>query len=165
MANDNGADVFISIHTNASRNRKARGVETYFLGVAKTREASETAMLENAISQQALSDLEKILLDLTRTSNLKQSSVLAESIQDSLYNGLSGNFGNTTRNLGVKQAGFYVLIGARMPAVLVETSFISNLNEEKLLSRKDYRDTVAQSLLNGIMKFVNALSTASRNQK
>jgi N-acetylmuramoyl-L-alanine amidase len=165
MANDNGADVFISIHTNASRNRKARGVETYFLGVAKTREASETAMLENAISQQALSDLEKILLDLTRTSNLKQSSVLAESIQDSLYKGLSGNYGNTTRNLGVKQAGFYVLIGARMPAVLVETSFISNLNEEKLLSRKDYRDTVAQSLLNGIMKFVNALSTASRNQK
>jgi len=162
MANDNGADVFISIHTNASRNRKARGVETYFLGVAKTREASETAMLENAISQQALSDLEKILLDLTRTSNLKQSSVLAESIQDSLYNGLSVNYGNTTRNLGVKQAGFYVLIGARMPAVLVETSFISNPNEEKLLSRKDYRDTVAQSLLNGIMKFVNALSSASR---
>jgi N-acetylmuramoyl-L-alanine amidase len=165
MANDNGADVFISIHTNAARNRKARGVETYFLGVAKTREASETAMLENAISQQALSDLEKILLDLTRTSNLKQSSVLAESIQDSLYNGLSRKYGNTTRNLGVKQAGFYVLIGARMPAVLVETSFISNPNEEKLLSRKDYRDTVAQSLLNGIMKFVNALSSASRIQK
>jgi N-acetylmuramoyl-L-alanine amidase len=161
MANDNGADLFISIHTNASRSRKARGVETYFLGVAKTREASETAMLENAISQQALSDLEKILLDLTRTSNLKQSSVLAESIQDSLYTGLSGNFGSV-RNLGVKQASFYVLIGARMPAVLVETSFISNPGEEKLLSRKDYRDTLSQSLLNGIMKFVSALSSASR---
>jgi N-acetylmuramoyl-L-alanine amidase len=161
MANDNGADLFISIHTNASRSRKARGVETYFLGVAKTREASETAMLENAISQQALSDLEKILLDLTRTSNLKQSSVLAESIQDSLYKGLSGNFGSV-RNLGVKQASFYVLIGARMPAVLVETSFISNPGEEKLLSRKDYRDTLSQSLLNGIMKFVSALSSASR---
>ena len=163
MANDNGADLFISIHTNASRSRKARGVETYFLGVAKTREASETAMLENAISQQALSDIEKILLDLTRTSNLKQSSVLAESIQDSLYSGLSGSFGNV-RNLGVKQASFYVLIGARMPAVLVETSFISNPTEEKLLSRKDYRDTVSQSLLNGIMKFVNALSSVSQVQ-
>jgi N-acetylmuramoyl-L-alanine amidase len=163
IANDNSADLFISIHTNASRSRKARGVETYFLGVAKSREASETAMLENAISQQALSDLEKILLDLTRTSNLKQSSVLAESIQDSLYRGLSGNFGNV-RNLGVKQAGFYVLIGARMPAVLVETSFISNPREEKLLARKDYRDTLSQSLLNGIMKFVNALSSASRDK-
>ncbi|MDF1535782.1 MAG: N-acetylmuramoyl-L-alanine amidase [bacterium] len=160
MANDNGADLFISIHTNASRSRKARGVETYFLGVAKTREASETAMLENAISQQALSDLEKILLDLTRTSNLKQSSVLAESIQDSLYAGLSESFGDV-RNLGVKQASFYVLIGARMPSVLVETSFISNPGEEKLLSRKDYRDTVSQSLLNGIIKFVRALSSAS----
>lgn len=163
IANDNGADLFISIHTNASRSRKARGVETYFLGVAKTREASETAMLENAISQQALSDLDKILLDLTRTANLKESSVLAESLQESLYKGLSGSFGNV-RNLGVKQAGFYVLIGADMPAALVETSFISNPNEEKLLSRKDYRDTVSKSLLNGIIKYVNVLSSASRVQ-
>ncbi len=161
MANDSRADLFISIHTNAARDRRVRGIETYFLGVAKSREASETAMLENAISQQALSDLEKILLDLTRTSNLKQSSLLAESIQDNLYSGLSGSFSNI-RNLGVKQASFYVLIGAQMPAVLVETSFISNPNAEKLLTRKDYRDTVAQSLLRGILQYVNLLSSASR---
>ncbi|UCG38047.1 MAG: N-acetylmuramoyl-L-alanine amidase, partial [bacterium] len=159
FANQNKADLFISIHTNASRSRKVRGVETYFLGVARSREASETAMLENAISQQALSDLEKILLDLTRTSNLKQSSILAESIQDSLYNGLRSSFSDIP-NLGVKQAGFYVLIGAQMPAVLIETSFISNPSAEKLLARKDYRDTLASSILEGIVKYVSLLSSA-----
>jgi N-acetylmuramoyl-L-alanine amidase len=163
FANQNRADLFISIHTNASRSNNVRGVETYFLGVAKSREASETAMLENAISQQALSDLEKILFDLTRTSNLKQSSVLAEAIQDNLFERLSGNF-RGIKNLGVKQASFYVLIGAQMPAVLVEVSFISNPQDERLLTQKDYRETLADSIFRGIMKYVNALSAAFKGE-
>jgi N-acetylmuramoyl-L-alanine amidase len=158
IANQNNADLFISIHTNASRSNRVRGIETYFLGVAKSREASETAMLENAISQQDLSDLEKILWDLTRTSNLKQSSDLAESIQVNLFNGLSGRFSGI-RDLGVKQASFYVLIGARMPSVLVETSFISNPSAEKLLSRDDYRDTLAKSIFQGILQYTNGLAS------
>jgi N-acetylmuramoyl-L-alanine amidase len=161
FANQNRADLFISIHTNASRSNRVRGIETYFLGVAKSREASETAMLENAISQQALSDLEKILLDLTRTSNLKQSSVLAESIQESMFGGLSGKFSGI-RDLGVKQASFYVLIGAQMPAVLVETSFISNPTAERLLAKEDYRNALAQSILKGILRYVNGLSSVHR---
>jgi N-acetylmuramoyl-L-alanine amidase len=161
FANQNKADLFISIHTNASRSRKVRGIETYFLGVAKSREASETAMLENAISQQALSDLEKILLDLTRTSNLRQSSVLAESIQENLFGGLSDSF-RGIKNLGVKQASFYVLIGAQMPAALVETSFISNPAAEALLRNEDYRDTLARSILRGILGYVNGLSSVQR---
>jgi N-acetylmuramoyl-L-alanine amidase len=159
FANQNRADLFISIHTNASRNSKVRGIETYFLGVAKSREASETAMLENAISQQALSDLEKILFDLTRTSNLKQSSDLAESIQQNLVWGLNDSFRGVP-DLGVKQASFYVLIGAQMPAVLVETSFISNPTGEGLLSREDYRDQLAQSIFRGILSYAAALSPA-----
>jgi len=161
FANQNKADLFISIHTNASRSRKVRGIETYFLGVAKSREASETAMLENAISQQALSDLEKILLDLTRTSNLKQSSVLAESIQECLFGGISGKYSGI-RNLGVKQASFYVLIGAQMPAALVETSFISNPTGESLLARDDYRDELSRSIFQGVLGYTKALSSVQR---
>ncbi len=161
FANQNKADLFISIHTNASHSRSVRGIETYFLGVAKSREASETAMLENAISQQALSDLEKILLDLTRTSNLKQSSVLAESIQENLFGGLAAKY-RGLRNLGVKQASFYVLIGAQMPAVLIETSFISNPTGENLLARDDYRNVLARSILKGIEDYADALSSVRR---
>lgn len=156
FANKNQADLFVSIHTNASRSRKARGIETYFLGVARDRESSETAMLENAITEQTLADLEQILLDLTRTSNLMQSSLLAETIQDSLYNGLRAKYSNV-RNHGVKQASFYVLIGAQMPAVLVETSFISHPTEEKLLSSNTYKDVVVNSIYNGIIRYIEKM--------
>jgi len=153
FANKNQADLFVSIHTNASRSRKARGIETYFLGVARDRESSETAMLENAITEQTLADLEQILLDLTRTSNLMQSSLLAETIQDSLYNGLRAKYSNI-RNHGVKQASFYVLIGAQMPAVLVETSFISHPTEEKLLLSSTYKEVVVNSIYDGIIRYI-----------
>jgi N-acetylmuramoyl-L-alanine amidase len=160
FANQRNADLFISIHTNASRSRKVKGVETYFLGVAKTQEASETALLENAINQDTLADLEKILLDLTRTSNMKESSMLAESIQDGLYTGLKTKY-RDARNLGVKQASFYVLIGAQMPSVLVETSFISNPDEEKRLRSKSYQKLLADSITRGIMKYVDLLSASA----
>ncbi|UCF31308.1 MAG: N-acetylmuramoyl-L-alanine amidase [bacterium] len=160
FANKQRADLFISIHTNASRSRSVRGVETYFLGVARDREASETALLENAISEQTLADLDLILLDLARTSNLKQSSVLAESIQDNLYRGLA-NRHSRVRNNGVKQAAFYVLIGAQMPAVLVETSFISNPESEKLLSSQEYRDLISDSIFRGIIHYIQRLASVS----
>jgi N-acetylmuramoyl-L-alanine amidase len=160
FANKQRADLFLSIHTNASRSRKARGVETYFLGVAKDRESSETALLENAISEQTLADLDLILLDLARTSNLKQSSLLAESVQDRLFEGLSRKHGRI-RNYGVKQAAFYVLIGAQMPAVLVETSFISNPVEENLLASKEYRDLISESILKGIIHYIDRLAAVN----
>ncbi len=164
FANRKYADIFISIHTNASRSRRARGVETYFLGVARDRESSETALLENAISEQTLADLEKILLDLTRTSNLKQSSLLAESIQENLFNGLSGKH-KSVKNHGVKQASFYVLIGAQMPAVLVETSFISHPTEEKLLRSSKYQDLISESIYNGIIHYIDKLAKVATREK
>ncbi|TNF46247.1 N-acetylmuramoyl-L-alanine amidase [bacterium] len=163
-ANRNYADLFVSIHTNASRSRKARGVETYFLGVARDRESSETALLENAISEQTLADLEKILLDLTRTSNLKQSSLLAESIQANLFTGLSQKH-KTVKDHGVKQASFYVLIGAQMPAVLVETSFISHPTEEKLLRSRDYQALISESIYLGIIHYIDRLAKAGTGEK
>ena len=160
FANSHLADLFVSIHTNASRNRRARGVETYFLGVAMDRDSSETALLENAITQQTLADLEKILLDLTRTSNLKQSSMLAESVQENLFHGLSKR-NRLVKDHGVKQASFYVLIGAQMPAILVETSFISHPTEERLLRDPSYLKLVSSSILRGILDYVDGLATAT----
>ena len=157
FANDQQADLFISLHTNASRSRKVRGIETYFLGVARDRAASETAMLENAVSEiQVLSDLEQILLDLVNAENLRHSSMLAGDIQDSMYNGLRERFSNI-KNLGVKQAPFFVLVNAEMPAILVETSFISNPSDERLLASKGYRDLLGQTIFKGILNYIGRL--------
>ena len=157
-ANNNKADLFVSIHTNASKNRKVRGIETYFLGVARDRQSSETAMLENAVSDEnALSDLEQILHSLINQNNMWHSNELAEAVQDSMFGKVNGKYG-TTRNLGVKQAPFYVLSKTAMPAVLVETSFISNFSEEKLLQRSDYRDSLSDSITQGIINYTEKVS-------
>ena len=158
FANSRKADLFVSIHTNASKNRKVRGVETYFIGVARDRQSSETAMLENAVSDEnALSDLEQILHSLMNQENMWQSSMLAETVQESMHGELNGKYG-TIKNLGVKQAPFYVLSKTDMPAVLVETSFISNSSEEKLLQRSDYRDSLSDSIIRGIINYTKKIS-------
>lgn len=159
FANINKADLFVSIHTNASKNRKVRGIETYFLGVARDRQSSETAMLENAVSEEnALSDLEQILHSLMDQNNMWHSSILAESLQDTMHSELNGRYG-TIKNLGVKQAPFFVLSKTDMPAVLVETSFISNHYGEKLLQRSDYRDTLSESITKGIVNYSKKIAS------
>jgi N-acetylmuramoyl-L-alanine amidase len=153
FANDNKADLFVSLHTNASKNRSVRGIETYFLGVARDRLSSETAMLENAVSNEnALSDLEQILHSLVNQNNMWHSSILAETVQDSMHSNLNGKYG-TIKNLGVKQAPFFVLSKTTMPAVLVETSFISNSHGERLLQRTDFRETLSDSITRGIIDY------------
>jgi N-acetylmuramoyl-L-alanine amidase len=158
FANQKKADLFVSIHTNASKNRKVQGIETYFLGVARDRQSSETAMLENAVSgENALSDLEQILHSLMNQNNMWHSSILAETVQDSMYGELNGKYG-TMRNLGVKQAPFYVLSKTDMPAVLLETSFISNSSAEKLLQRSDFRDSLSDSITRGIINYTKKVT-------
>lgn len=158
FANENRADLFVSIHTNASKNRNVRGIETYFLGVAKDRQSSETAMLENAVSEvNALSDLEQILHSLMNQNNMWHSSILAETVQDSLHGELNGRYG-TIKNLGVKQAPFFVLSKTSMPAVLIETAFISNSSAEKLLERSDFRDTLSDSITKGIINYTKRVT-------
>jgi len=159
FANQNRADLFVSIHTNASKNRNVRGIETYFLGVARDRLSSETAMLENAVSEEnALSDLEQILHSLVNQNNMWHSSILAETVQDRMHDDLDGKFG-TIKNLGVKQAPFFVLSKTNMPAVLLETSFISNHSGEKLLERSDFRDTLSDSITRGIVDYTKKVSS------
>ena len=125
IANTKNADLFISIHTNAHRNRRAYGIETYFLNLATDEESIRVAARENATSTKNISDLQSILSDLMQNAKVNESSRLATRIQESVYKQLKRKY-SRIRNKGVKQAPFYVLLGAQMPAVLVEASFISN---------------------------------------
>ena len=160
IANNKKADLFVSIHANASRNRKAHGVETYFLNLATDKEAMELAALENATSTKKISDLQLILNDLMRNSKISESSRLARAVQDSLVKRLKSKY-RDVKNLGVKQAPFYVLIGAQMPSILVETSFVSNKIEEKRLKSAAYRQQIAEGIAAGIKMYSEQVEMSS----
>ena len=161
IANTRKADLFVSIHANASRNRKAHGVETYFLNLSTDREAMELAAMENSTSTKNIGQLQSILHDLMQNSKIKESSRLAACVQRSLVGKLRNSYSNV-KNLGVKQAPFYVLIGAQMPSILVETSFISNKMESKRLASPAYRQKVAEGVADGIQKYIDAIKLAVR---
>jgi N-acetylmuramoyl-L-alanine amidase len=157
MANNEHADLFISIHCNASTNRTAHGFETFFLSRARTDDARAVEALENGAlaydSEQEImmtqSDpLSFLLADIAQSLYLNQSSGLAETIQERFATTWPGG-----RNRGVKQAGFYVLRGAYMPAVLVEVGFISNPEEEALLNSLDFRMKMAEAIVEAILAF------------
>lgn len=153
IANREKGDLFISVHANAHTKRNKSGVETYYLNVASDRFAMRLAARENASTERSISDLELLLADLATRANTVDSARLARSIQDSVVTHVNQKHGNV-RDLGVKHALFYVLLGARMPAVLVETAFISNPTEEKRLGSAAYQDTVAVAIADGIESFI-----------
>ncbi|MDY0133243.1 MAG: N-acetylmuramoyl-L-alanine amidase [Desulforegulaceae bacterium] len=153
IANTNRADLFISIHTNAARNKDAYGIETYFLNLATDEDSISVAARENATSTKNISDLQTILNDLMRDAKINESSRLATHIQNSMVSSLKSGYSNI-KDRGVKQAPFYVLLGARMPAVLLEVSFISNPRECKRLSTDEYQDKICDGILNGIKKYI-----------
>lgn len=155
-ANRVGADLFISLHANATTGNRAYGVETYFLNLSKTDEAAEVAARENGMTLQDISNLEAILFDLMANAKINESSRLAAEIQQSLVSGLSPRF-NNIRDLGVKQGPFHVLLGAAMPSALVESAFITNPREEKRLNSADYQRHVANSIVKGIKNYAAAM--------
>lgn len=154
IANTKNADLFISIHTNANRDRRAYGIETYFLSPAGDKESILVAARENATSTNNISDLDVILSDLLQNSKINESSRLAAYIQESIYKNLKKKGYSRVKNKGVKQAPFYVLIGAQMPAVLIETSFISNQRECKRLINSKYQDRLCEGIVFGIKKYI-----------
>jgi N-acetylmuramoyl-L-alanine amidase len=156
LANTQKADLFVSIHTNAHKNRGVYGISTYILNVATDQEAARLAAFENAVSTKRISDLEKILNDLMLNSKINESSRLADAVQKGLITGLPSNYSNI-KDLGVKQAPFYVLIGAQMPSIMVETSFITNRSEEKRLRSVAYQDAVAEGILVGIESYIRQI--------
>ncbi len=158
IAKSKNADLFVSIHVNATRKRNARGIETYIQGLRATdREAMATAARENATTTKTLNELDdeltKILKGLRMESNDEDSIHLAHAIQGSLVSSVKPIQGHVV-NLGVKRAFFYVLINTGMPSILAEVGFISNPEEEKLLRTDSYRQAIAEALYQGVKKYV-----------
>jgi N-acetylmuramoyl-L-alanine amidase len=158
IANTKNADLFISIHTNSHKDRRAYGIETYFLNLATDDDAIRVAAMENATSTKNISDLQTILSDLMQNAKINESSRLAGYIQSSMVRHLKNKRYSRIRDKGVKQAPFYVLLGAQMPAVLVETSFISNPRECKRLITPKYQERLCEAIIKGIKTYVRETS-------
>jgi len=156
LANTSGADLFLSIHVNASANPSARGFETYVLNFASNPEAEALAARENAGSAKTMSSLPEIVKAIALNNKIDESRDFASLVQKSLYERLRRT-DPRARNLGVKQAPFMVLIGATMPSVLVEVSFLTNRSEATLLRSERHRRQVAEALLAGIMSYQRSL--------
>jgi len=152
LANTEDADLFLSLHMNASPNGEARGIETYYLDNTSDEAAIRLAARENATARKNISDLQFILSDMTQSMKLEDSITLAHRVQGAVVSGM-GRMMNDVRDLGVKKALFYVLVGARMPSVLVEMFFITNRVEGKALSLESYQDAMVEALFEGIQKY------------
>lgn len=165
IANSKSADLFISIHTNSHKSSRAYGIETYILSPKATDEdAIRVAQRENADSRNNMSDLEAILINLMQTSKIDESSRLATYVQRGMVRQLDGKY-NRIKNKGVKQALFYVLIGASMPSILVETSFISNKRECGRLKDPTYQDNLCDGILKGIRRYMRETSSTAFSKK
>ncbi len=156
MANKVGADLFVSVHANASPNRAANGIETYYLNLAKTTKAAELAAKENGTTLEKVSLLQAVLFDLMANYKLNDSAHLANEVQNALHKRALTGY-PTVKNLGVKQGPFYVLVGATMPSILVETAFVSNEKDEQKLKDPSYQDLTADGILSGIKGYIASL--------
>jgi N-acetylmuramoyl-L-alanine amidase len=156
IANRTGADLFLSIHANASRNPQARGVETYFLNFASNPEAEAVAARENSASGKTMHSLPEIVRAIALNNKLDESRDFADMVQKSMVRKLSSK-NKTLRDLGVKQAPFVVLIGAGMPSVLAEISFLTNRQDGALLKTGAYRQQIAESLFDAIVRYQRSL--------
>ncbi len=157
VANQQRADLFLSIHANSSRDRSARGVETYYLNFTASADALEVAARENAVSEKSILELQDLVKKITLTEKIEESREFASTLQTALHTGMSKK-NPGLRNRGVKKAPFVVLIGANMPSVLAEISFLSNPKDEKNLRKGDYRQRIAESLFRGVAKYAEGLS-------
>ena len=154
IANTNDADLFISLHVNAHPSPNIKGFETYFLNLSTNDEAMRVAARENATSTHQMSDLQDILSDIMQNSKINESAKLAQQVHNSIT-GIHRKQPYILKDMGVKQAPFYVLIGAGMPSILVELAFISNPEDAKLLANDSFIDEMAGSITNGISQYVN----------
>jgi N-acetylmuramoyl-L-alanine amidase len=159
IANKAQADLFISIHANSSPDESARGVETYYLNFTSDPAALDVAARENAVGGQSIHQLSDLVKKITLKDKIDESREFASDVESSLYAGLAkGNDG--LKNRGVKKAPFVVLIGANMPSILAEISFVTNPKDAEELRQPDYRQRVAESLYNGVAKYESGLSGA-----
>ncbi len=157
IANQEAADLFVSVHANSSHDPAARGVETYYLNFTSSPEALEVAARENAVSEKSIHELQDLVKKIALREKIEESQEFASDVQRSLHTGLATK-NPGMRDRGVKKAPFIVLIGANMPSILAEISFVSNPGDERRLRTADYRQKIAESLYRGIAKYVSGLS-------
>ncbi len=157
IANQHQADLFISIHANSSQDPSARGVETYYLNFNPSPDALEVAARENAVSEKSVHELGDLVKKIALKEKVEESREFAADVDHSLYQGLAGK-DKTMRDRGVKKAPFIVLIGANMPSILAEISFVSNPGDERKLQTPEYRQKIAESLYKGVARYINGLS-------
>jgi N-acetylmuramoyl-L-alanine amidase len=157
VANQARADLFVSIHANSSHDSGARGVETYYLNFTSSPEALEVAARENAVSEKSIYELQDLVKKIALKEKIEESREFAWDVQQSMHNSLAAR-SPAIRDRGVKKAPFIVLIGANMPSILAEISFVSNPTDEHRLATSEYRQRIAESLYRGIAKYANGLS-------
>jgi N-acetylmuramoyl-L-alanine amidase len=157
IANKAQADLFISVHANSSQDPSARGVEVYYLNFTSDPEAMQVASRENAVSTQSVHELSDLVKKIALKDKIDESKELATDVDASLFAGLTkGNPGLKDR--GVKKAPFVVLIGANMPSILAEISFVTNPDDANQLQQPDYRQRVAESLYGGVSRYAEAIN-------
>jgi N-acetylmuramoyl-L-alanine amidase len=162
IANQAKADLFISIHANSSRDTGARGIETYYLNLKGSAEAMEVATRENATAQEGVHDLESLVKRIAQTEKVDESKEFAQDIQESLSKRIQKS-GKNVKDRGVRKAPFVVLIGADMPSILTEISFLSNPADEKLLKQPEQRQKVAEGLFQGISSYLQNMNSMTVN--
>jgi N-acetylmuramoyl-L-alanine amidase len=158
IANQRSADLFVSIHANASKDESARGIEVYYLNLTSDPDSLEVAARENATSQESVYQLQNLVKKIALSEKVEESSEFARQVDHSLELATVRN-GNGQPDRGLKKAPFVVLIGANMPSILAEISFLTNPRDERLLSKSDYRQQIAEGLYRGIQSYVASLGT------
>jgi N-acetylmuramoyl-L-alanine amidase len=162
IANEAKADLFISIHANSSHDSQARGIETYYLNLKGSAEAMEVAARENASSSDGVHDLEDIVKRIARTEKIDESREFAQDVQESLSRNVQKS-AKLVRNRGVRKAPFVVLIGADMPSILTEISFLSNPADEKMLKQPEHRQRVAEGIYQGVAGYLQSMNSMTMN--
>jgi N-acetylmuramoyl-L-alanine amidase len=162
IANEAKADLFVSIHANSSRDHQARGIETYYLNLKGSAEAMEVAARENATASESVHDLEDLVKRIARSEKIDESREFAADIQESLAKRIQKNY-KVVKDRGVRKAPFVVLIGADMPSILTEISFLSNPADEQLLKKPEHRQRVAEGLYQGVASYLQNLNSVTVN--
>jgi N-acetylmuramoyl-L-alanine amidase len=163
IANEAKADMFISIHANSSRDADARGIETYYLNLKGSAESMEVAARENATDDQGIHELQDLVKQIARTEKIDESREFAADVQDSLAKRVQ-KAARPVKNRGVRKAPFVVLIGADMPSILTEISFLSNPADEKMLKQPEHRQRVAEGIYQGVASYLHSLNSMGVNQ-
>jgi N-acetylmuramoyl-L-alanine amidase len=162
IANEAKADLFISIHANSSHDHQARGIETYYLNLKGSPDAMEVASRENATANESIHDLEDIVKKIARSEKIDESREFAADIQESLAKRIQKTY-KPVKDRGVRKAPFVVLIGADMPSILTEISFLSNPADEQLLKKPDHRQRVAEGIYQGVAAYLQSLNSMTEN--